>query len=173
MDVQEFLVFFRNDIPKINDIDWTFEKHKKWHPIFLDKTSDFHQKVKQSYFEQTNKLIEENDFQKYYGIGKLSEFAYLGLFVEEDEFEFSNLIRKLTSKLHKTENESEIKIILDFIYNFTDFLLHEYYPNKQGELRKVLIDLKMKILEIDKYESEKTGELIIRFIDLMQPKYKY
>lgn len=167
MNVQEFLAFFRNNIPNSNNIEWTFDDYQKWHPIFFERTSDFHQKVKQSYFEQTNKLVDENDFQKYYGIGSLSEFAYLGLFEEDDEVEFSNLIRKLTYKLDKTENESEIKAILDFIYSLADFLLHEYYPEKESELRKLLIELKMKIQEKNKCDCEKIGELVIRFIDLM------
>lgn len=167
MNVQEFLVFFRKDIPNSDNTEWTFDDYQKWHLIFYELTSNFHQKVKQSYFEQTNKLVDENDFQKYYGIGTLSEFAYLGLFKEEDEVEFSNLIRKLTNKLNKTENESEIKDILDFTYSLADFLLHEYYPEEESDLRKSVIELKIKILEIQRYDRDKIGELVIRFIDLM------
>jgi hypothetical protein len=167
MNVQEFLVFFRKEIPNSDNIEWSIDDYQKWHPIFYELTSNLHDKVKQSYFEQTNLLIDENNFQKYYGIGTLSEFAYLGLFEEKDEVEFSNLIRKLTNKLDKTENESEIKDILDFIYNLADFLLHEYYPVEESELRKTLIELKMKIQEKNKYDCENIGELVIRFIDLM------
>lgn len=166
MNVQEFLSFFRIDIPNRHDIK-TFDDYKQWHATFFKLTADFHQKVKQSFFEQTNKLVDDNDFQKYYGIGTLSEFAYLGLFNEEDEVKFSDLIRKLTNKLDKTENESEIKDILDFIYSLADFLLHEYYPEEESELRKLLVNLKLKILEKNEHDKEKIGELVIRFIDLM------
>ncbi len=167
MNVQEFLVFFRKEIPHLQSTESAFDDYQKKHLIFHELTSNFHNKAKQSYFEQINKLIDKNDFQKYYGIGTLSEFAYLGLFGEKDEVEFSNLIRKLTNKLDITDNESEIKEILDFIYSLTDFILHEYYPEEGGELRRSIIELKIKILEIEKYDHEKIGELIIRFLDLM------
>lgn len=166
MNVQEFLSFFRNDIPNWDNVR-TYDDYKQWHSTFFKLTTDFHQKVKQSFFEQTNKLVDENDFQKYYGIGTLSEFAYLGLFNEDDEVKFSDLIRKLTNKLDKTENESEVKDILDFIYSLADFLLHEYFPEEESELRKLLVHLKLKILEKNEHDKEEIGELVIRFIDLM------
>jgi len=167
MDVREFLIYFRNDIPDSANIEWTFDDYLQWHPIFFEKTSEFHQKAKQSYFEQTNKLVDENNFQRYFGIGALSEFAYLGLFNKEDEDNFSELVRKLTYKVNAIENEPEMEDVLHFIYSLVDFLLHEIYPEENSDLRKSLIEMKIKILEKDRFDHENTGELVIRFIDLM------
>jgi len=125
MEVQEFLNLFRGDIPDINNTEWSFDHYQKWHPMFYKKTLDFHRSVKQSYFEQTYKLIDENNYSLYYG--PLSEFSYLGLFNEEDEIKFVCLIRKLTGKIDETEEEYRMGILLDYLYYIADFLLHEYY----------------------------------------------
>lgn len=162
MSVQEFLAFFRDDLSKVLSPS-TYDEYQKWQPIFFEKTQAFHNLAKRSYFEQINKIIDDSNYFNYYG--DLSKFSYLGLFRNNDEIEFSNLIEKIVRKLNVIENTTEMEDTLSFTYSFSDFLLHEYYP--EHELKKSLKKLKDKIIEVRELDKKKTGELIIRFIDLM------
>lgn len=166
MNVQEFLSLYSSELDDFLNIK-SFEDYQNWHPKFFAKTIDFHLAVKKSYFEEINKIINENNYNSYYG--SLSKFSYLGLFNEEDEGKFVEIIRKLIMKLDAANETITMEPILNFLYSFTDFLLHEYYPNKESKLEMSLIELKSKIIETQKHDKEKMGKLIIRFIDLMIP----
>jgi len=164
MDVREFLLKYQDDLPKVLKKRGAFDDYEKWLNDFHKKTLVDHCMVKQSYFEQTKKLINEANYSEYYG--DLGEFAYLGLFDENDEEEFSMIINNLALKLDELEDEDEVENILGFLYTFMDFILHEYYPERK--LLTSISNLRLKIVDKKAFDKKETGELVLRFINLMK-----
>lgn len=162
MDVKEFLSHFKADIPIITDA-WTYDDYLKWHSEFYKKTLEFHSSAKQSYFELSNQLIDNRVY--FDTTGTLGNFAYLGLFTDEDETEFVNLIRKATFNLTKIDNEADMETILSYLYWMSDFLFHEI--DYRYKIALVMKELKTKIEETKNLDKKGTGELVVRFIDLI------
>ena len=162
MNVQEFLTYFRNDILEDSSFKG-YNDYKKWHSLFFEKSKAFQISSKQSYFEQLSQLVDSGNYSDYYEF--LSEFSYLNIFTEDDEIQFANFIRKLAKELNKIEKKDKMEVVLIFIYSLSDFLLHHFFPITV--LKEPLKELKDRIFETRKLDHEKTGELVIRFIDLM------
>jgi hypothetical protein len=161
MDVKEFLAHFKDDLP-VNTFD-DYDQYLKWQRAFYKKTLPYHDTAKQSYFHEENRLVDNG--YSHPDAGHLREFAYLGLFTNQDELEFSNLIGKVSGNLVKIDNEQDMDTALNYLYGMADFILHEIQHG--DKLSDSFKDLKSKIIETKKLDTEGIGELVVRFIDLI------
>ena len=164
MNVQEFLIKFKSDIPDTEDPNYLYSE---WKPLFFNKTAKYHKLVIASYFEQVNNIIGETNYDLYYP--ELVLFARLELFTESDQPNFAKVISKLSDNLLRIQTLESMKQALNFIYPYMDFIFHYVYPCDK-ELMVSLLVLKSNILKTETLDKEKVGELVIRFIDLMLPR---